>query len=85
MTYNPDDDIKHLIQDMKRIGTKQDDGTYKTTFIQLFKDPIVEQHFESLFGTMKAARKKGIINFKGELLLQGRDNNVEITLLKEEL
>jgi hypothetical protein len=29
---------------------------------------------------MKAAKKKGLLNFKGEMLLQGAHDSVEITM-----
>lgn len=35
---------------------------------------------ESLVGTMKAAKKRGIIDFQGQMLLQGAHDNVVVTL-----
>eukprot|EP01099_Mayorella_cantabrigiensis_P006288 TRINITY_DN51_c0_g1_i1.p1 TRINITY_DN51_c0_g1~~TRINITY_DN51_c0_g1_i1.p1 ORF type:complete len:106 (+),score=27.91 TRINITY_DN51_c0_g1_i1:32-349(+) len=80
--YDPDHDVKLLVAAIKRIAEPLPDGTYKTTFIKIFKDEILEQQLESLVGTMKAARNKGFIDFKGQMLLQGAHDNVEVTLLK---
>ena len=49
---------------------------------QLFKDEILEQQLESLVGTMKAARKRGVIDFQGQILLQGAHDNVDVVLKK---
>jgi hypothetical protein len=37
---------------------------------------------EALVGTMKAAKKRGIIDFKGQILLQGAHDDVDVTLFK---
>jgi hypothetical protein len=79
--YDVDHDVHLLVEGLKRIGKEQPDGTFKTTFIQVFKDEVLEQQLESLVGTLKAARKKGYIDFKGQMLLQGAHDSVEITLL----
>jgi hypothetical protein len=47
---------------------------------QIFKDETLEQQLESLVGTMKAARKRGVIDFEGQMLLQGAHDNVKVTL-----
>ncbi|PRP87980.1 hypothetical protein PROFUN_02717 [Planoprotostelium fungivorum] len=81
-----DDTVTHeislLVTAMKRMADPQPDGTYKTTFIKIFKDEVLEQQLESLVGTMKAAKKRGIIDFQGQMLLQGAHDNVEVTLKK---
>ena len=38
MNYNVDKEVEHLVHEFKRLGTKNDDGTYDTTFGVLFKD-----------------------------------------------
>ncbi len=38
----------------------------------------------ALVGTLKAAKRKKIVNYSGELLLQGVHDNVDIVLLKDE-
>lgn len=34
-------------------------------------------------GTLKAAKKRGLIDFKGQMLLKGAHDNVDIVLLKD--
>jgi len=46
----------------------------------LFNDDIGQQTFESLMGTLKAVRKLGIIDFKGQMLLYPVDKDVVIEL-----
>lgn len=38
-----DHEIELLVTALKRIADKQPDGTYKTTFIKIFKDEQLEQ------------------------------------------
>ncbi|PKA62816.1 Costars family protein [Apostasia shenzhenica] len=37
--------------------------------------------FEALVGTLRAAKKRKVVRYDGELLLQGVHDNVEITML----
>lgn len=77
---NVDHEISLLVACLKRIADPQPDGSATTTFIKIFKDEVLEQQLESLVGTMKAARKRGIIDFQGQMLLQGAHDNVVVTL-----
>lgn len=79
-TMDIDHEVSLLVDCLKRIGEAQPDGSYKTTFGKIFKDEVLEQQLESLVGTMKAAKKKGVIDFQGQMLLQGAHDNVEVTL-----
>eukprot|EP00054_Salpingoeca_dolichothecata_P032059 m.265497 g.265497 ORF g.265497 m.265497 type:complete len:83 (-) comp29079_c0_seq1:114-362(-) len=81
---NVDHEIELLVKCLKRIGKAQDDGTVVTTFGEIFKDEILEQQLESLVGTMKAAKKRKIIEFEGQMLLQGAHDHVVVTLNKQE-
>ncbi|PAN45619.1 hypothetical protein GQ55_9G127800 [Panicum hallii var. hallii] len=47
----------------------------------LFNDDRCANIFEALVGTLRAAKKRKILKYDGELLLQGVHDNVEITLL----
>lgn len=47
----------------------------------LFNDARCANIFDALVGTLRAARKRKIVKYDGELLLQGFHDNVEITLL----
>lgn len=55
-------------------------GGAETTFGELCRDDIVEQRYEALLGTLKAARKRGLLTFEGELLLLGQHNDVVVAL-----
>lgn len=63
-------DIKLLVEGIKRLGAEKD-GEIFTTFGEIFKDEALEQQLESLVGSLKAAKKRGILTFEGEMLLQG--------------
>ncbi|XP_031740597.1 costars family protein ABRACL isoform X2 [Cucumis sativus] len=50
------------------------------TFGVLFNDDRCANIFEALVGTLRAAKKRKIVSYDGELLLQGVHDNVEIIL-----
>lgn len=52
----------------------------QVTFGVLFNDDRCANIFEALVGTLRAAKKRKIVTYDGELLLQGVHDNVEITL-----
>ena len=64
-------------------GKDDADGNKVVTFGVLFKDDKVANTLESLAGTLKAAKKRGILSYKPELLLQGMSDNEPITLKKQ--
>ena len=49
----------------------------------LFADDRCANIFEALVGTLKAAKKRKILTYQGELLLQGVHDDVDITLIKD--
>ena len=51
-------------------------------FGTIFDDNELAGKLEALVGTLKAAKKRGIIDFKGEILLQGVHNDVDVILLQ---
>lgn len=59
------------------------DGQTTVKFGVLFTDDRCANIFEALVGTLRAAKKKRVVDFKGELLLQGVHDNVDVVLLKE--
>ncbi|KAK9071070.1 hypothetical protein SSX86_009638 [Deinandra increscens subsp. villosa] len=77
---NVDEEIEQLKQEIKRLGHKQTDGSYKVTFGVLFNDDRCANIFEALVGTLRAAKKRKVLAYDGELLLQGVHDNVEILL-----
>ncbi|XP_054801179.1 costars family protein isoform X1 [Prosopis cineraria] len=52
----------------------------KVTFGTLFNDEQCANIFEALVGTLRAGKKRKVVAYDGELLLQGVHDNVEITL-----
>ena len=76
-------DIKLLKEGINRIGKKGEDGSMAITFGELFKDEILEQQLESLVGSLKAAKKRKILAFEGQMLLQGAHDHVVVTLAAE--
>ncbi|XP_010254575.1 PREDICTED: costars family protein-like [Nelumbo nucifera] len=77
---NVEEEIERLKEEIKRLGQLQSDGSYKVTFGVLFNDDKCANIFEALVGTLRAAKKRKIVAYDGELLLQGVHDNVEITL-----
>lgn len=73
-------EIQHLLGDILRIEPKNENWC---TFGDLFTDPLVEQYYEALVGTMKAAKRKGLIKFDGQFLLKGMHDHVIITLMDD--
>lgn len=75
------DEIRLLMDVIEKHGTKTEDGNGQ---------PVVEMKFKELFelykvisnkvvGLLLRARKYGLVQFEGEMLYQGRDDNVVIT------
>ena len=75
-----DEECLQLIQDIQRLG-----GSPEVKFGVLFDDDDVQNYYEALVGTLKAAKKRGYINFKGQMLLKGPHDNVVISVTKEGL
>ena len=80
-----DEEIQELRRDITRIGEKGDDGVWSVKFGKLFDDEKVEQYYEAIVGTLKAAKKRGYIDFKGQMLLKGAHDDVDIILTNETL
>lgn len=59
------------------------DGQTSVKFGVLFSDERCANIFEALVGTLKAAKKRKVVDFQSELLLQGVHDNVDIVLLQE--
>ena len=89
-------EIELLVEEIQRLGTpdEADGGKIKVKFGTLFKDDKVANlcmlgdelictdcTVEALVGTLKAAKKRKVITFAGEILLQGAHDNVDVVLL----
>ncbi|CAK9322150.1 unnamed protein product [Citrullus colocynthis] len=77
---NVEEEVERLKEEIQRLGKLQDDGSYKVTFGVLFNDDRCANIFEALVGTLRAAKKRKVVSYDGELLLQGVHDNVEIIL-----
>ncbi|KAG6937029.1 ABRA C-terminal like [Chelydra serpentina] len=62
---------------------KYADGKLSVKFGVLFADEKCANLFEALVGTLKAAKRRKIVTYPGELLLQGVHDNVDILLLQD--
>eukprot|EP00884_Botryococcus_braunii_P000645 jgi/Botrbrau1/10581/Bobra.0358s0004.1 len=74
-------EIGHLVAAIKRLGAPNASGQYSVKYGTLFEDDEVANTFEALLGTLKAAKKRKIVSFEGEILLQGVHNDVDVVLL----
>jgi hypothetical protein len=52
------------------------------TFGTLFHDDRCANIFEALVGTLRAAKKRKVVKYDSEMLLQGVHDSVVITLLQ---
>eukprot|EP00795_Rhopilema_esculentum_P014559 gene14559-5631_t len=77
---NVSHEVELLVQEIKRLGSVNNDGKHVVTFGVLFNDDRCANIFEALVGTLRAAKRKKIVSYEGELLLQGVHDNVEIVL-----
>jgi hypothetical protein len=65
----------------RSFNKKNDKGQFTCTFGELYD--ATEQIFEALGGTLKAAKKRGVVDYSAPILLKGAHDKVVITLLKE--
>ncbi|KAK7092933.1 costars family protein ABRACL-like [Littorina saxatilis] len=79
---NVEHEVQLLKEEIKRLGTQAEDGHPEVTFGVLFNDEKCANLFEALVGTLRAAKRKKIVTYEGELLLQGVHDNVKIKLLQ---
>ncbi|XP_038133450.1 costars family protein ABRACL [Cyprinodon tularosa] len=80
---NVSHEINLLVEEIQRLGSQNADGKTSVKFGVLFSDDRCANIFEALVGTLKAAKKQKVVDFQGELLLQGVHDNVDVILLKE--
>ena len=75
-------ELAQLLLDIRRIGPTYPSGTPHVLFGELFDDDDVQQYYEALVGTLKCAKKRGVITFKGQMLLKGIHDNVQISIIE---
>ncbi|XP_072535948.1 actin-binding Rho-activating protein [Salminus brasiliensis] len=72
-------EVLELCQVIREIGERQEDGRAVVQFGTLF------EHYVSIsnkvVGVLLRARRQGLVHFEGEMLWQGRDDQVLISLL----
>ena len=73
-----DEEVAQLLCDIRRIGTE---GEPHVLFGELFDDDKVQNYYEALVGTLKTAKKRGLITFKGQMLLKGPSDSVKISIV----
>lgn len=78
-TQRVDREIHQLLLDIKRIEPKEE---LFCSFGDLFVDEHVEQYYEALVGTLKAAKKKGLVQFQGQMLFKGLHDHVRISIIE---
>ncbi len=78
-------EVLEIQRDIKRLGEQNSEGLYSVKFGKLFEDEKVEQFYEAIVGTLRAAKKRGFIDFKGQVLLKGPHDDVDIVLVNETL
>ena len=77
------EEVKLLITEMQRLGTPNADGNISVKFGALFADNRCANIFEALIGTLRAAKKRKVVDFKGQMLFQGVHDNVDIVLIDD--
>ncbi|XP_040206472.1 costars family protein ABRACL [Rana temporaria] len=80
---NVENEVKLLVEQMHRLGTRGPDGKLKVKFGVLFHDDQCANLFEAMVGTLKAGKRKKLLTYDSEMLLQGVHDDVEIVLLQE--
>ncbi|KAK3757036.1 hypothetical protein RRG08_041812 [Elysia crispata] len=80
-TMNVEHEVNLLVEEINRLGSPGPDGKMQVKFGILFNDDRCANIFEALVGTLRAAKRKKIVTYDGELLLQGVHDNVVISLL----
>mmetsp|Transcript_17432 Transcript_17432/g.28309 ORF Transcript_17432/g.28309 Transcript_17432/m.28309 type:complete len:114 (-) Transcript_17432:343-684(-) len=73
-------ELKSLVKDIWRVG---DPAKPQVPFGQLFDDDDVQQHYEGLAATLKAAKKRGIVTYKSPILLKGAHDKVMVNLVDQ--
>ncbi|CAG2163436.1 unnamed protein product [Oppiella nova] len=74
-------EIKLLCEIISKHGVDAGEGRHTITFKELFE--LYKVISNKVVGLLIRARKHRLIDFEGEMLYQGRDDNIVITLLRE--
>ncbi|NXJ03000.1 ABRA protein, partial [Psophia crepitans] len=72
-------EVEELCLIIRSTGEVGEDGHVSVTFGQLFETYVTISN--KVVGILLRARKHGLVHFEGEMLWQGKDDDVVITLL----
>ncbi|KAG8723236.1 hypothetical protein FRC09_004171 [Ceratobasidium sp. 395] len=84
---NIDEEVEQLKKEIKRLGKKPTEGQPGIAVVKfgvLVRDDRCSNIFEALVGTLRAAKRKGVVNFQGQMLLQGAHDDVDVVLMEDE-
>jgi len=76
-----DKEIELLKAKIQLLGVDNGDGTWTVKFGVLFNDTECANLFEALVGTLRAAKKRGLVSFQGQMLLSPTHDHVDVKLL----
>lgn len=79
---NVDHEVELLVAELQRLGKPNAQGQVAVPFGVLVRDERCGDLFEALVGTLRAAKKRKVVTYNGELLLQGVHDAVDVVLLK---
>lgn len=79
--HNVEQEITKLVAEITRLGHPSSTGKYGVKFGVLVRDDRCADIFEGLVGTLKAAKKRKIVDFRAEVLLQGVSDDVDVVIL----
>ncbi|KAL3681059.1 hypothetical protein R1sor_024015 [Riccia sorocarpa] len=82
MNLNVSEEIERLKEEITRLGKPCPDGSISVKFGTLFNDERCANIFEALVGTLRAARKRKLVKFDSEILLQGVHDNPSVHINK---
>ena len=66
-----EEEVAQIAVEIVRLGSSAADGSVEVTFGVLFDDDRCQQVFEALVGTLKAAKKRGVVSYSAPVLLKG--------------
>lgn len=72
-------EVTELCQIIRELGHRREDGRREIEFGTLFEHYVSISN--KLVGVLLRARKQGLVQFEGEMLWQGKDDRVLISLL----
>jgi len=75
------EEVALLIEKIKELGEAQPNGNIGVKFGLLYEKTV--DIFEALNGTLRSAKKSKLIDFEGQMLLKGANDNVVIFLREQ--